>query len=207
MTTISLGGVSIPRAHSENPLPGYGYGPASGQIGIIFVPASAQALNLTYGIAQTVTFGTVTQNDAKDSGGTSYTHAPQPYSENATDENGQKTYSMANNQLIYTGLSTSAVSYGWYSQREGTGGLVGSVLPNNTIASPNDYLDVPLSFSASEGAANATLSFLAVLPRNWGARRRPRAASRCITATSPTRTWISCSRSEPGPPSWRMATS
>lgn len=168
MATISLGGVSIQTDHSETPLPGYGYGPVNGQIGITFVPASAQALNLAYGIAQTVTFGTVTQNDGKDSGGTSYTHAPQAYSDKATDEAGKTTYSMANNQPIYTGLSTSAVLDGWYSQREGTGGLVGSVQTDNTIASPNDYLDVPLSFSASEGAANATLSFLAALPRNSG---------------------------------------
>ena len=151
---------------------GYGYGSSKGQIGITFQTAAAQSLVLAYGVPQTISLGSVMQNETANS---ALSFAPHPgtaqsYGPGALDENGKTTYSLASNQPVFTGPNPASTDqFGWYSQSEGTGGA-GSVQPNNTIAASNAYLDVALALGVGEASASLTpLSYLASLPRISGA--------------------------------------
>lgn len=148
---------------------GYGYGTAKGQIGIAFAAAAAQALNLSYGQATKVTLGTVTQNETSNTGFSAPNHVVQTYQKGATDENGYTSYTYGGNQAVYTGAPNPGTTIlgGFYSPYEGTDGT-GTVLADNTIASTNGDLDVPLSLALAEGTSAAALNFLAALPRISG---------------------------------------
>ncbi len=140
MPTLSIGPGAFGITSVVVAAPGYGwgYGTSKGQIGVSFLNAPAQTLDLTYGVPKVVALGTVSQ-----------------------DEKGSTLYPGPSNPAT---TPQAPHADGWYAASEGTGGD-GVAQPDNTIRSNNAYLDVPLSFMATDGGSPATFSFLAALGR------------------------------------------